>query len=82
MSAVTSPMAMAASPPSSPEGMRNVRPQSMYTASSPEHAQRRRPQSMMMRPPRSTSRLSMASSKGGATRLSDEEGKTAVKVGE
>lgn len=73
---------MAASPPATPEAMRSARPQSMYATNvSPEIAQKSRPQSMMMGPPRSRSRLSVASSRGGTTRGSDEDGKTAVKVG-
>jgi hypothetical protein len=39
-----------------------------------------RPMSAMMRPPRSNSRMSMGSKQGGS-RASDEDGKTAVKVG-
>lgn len=39
-----------------------------------------RPISAVMRTPRSTSRLSMSSRQGGS-RASDEDGKTAVKVG-
>lgn len=39
-----------------------------------------RPYSALMRTPRSNSRLSM-SSKHGGSRASDEDGKTAVKVG-
>lgn len=34
-----------------------------------------------MRTPRSNSRLSMSSKQGGGSRASDEDGKTAVKVG-
>ena len=75
---------MAASPPATPEGMRRARPQSMFAPNvSPETVTRSpRPQSMMMGPPRSRSRLSIASTRGGTTRISDEEAKTAVKVGE
>lgn len=75
-------MAMAMSPPTSPGSMQSMRPQSMYVTSSPEQVQKPRPQSLMMRPLRSTSRLSIASSKGEPTRLSDEDAKTTVKVGE
>ncbi|PMD35547.1 putative chromosome-associated kinesin KIF4B [Hyaloscypha variabilis F] len=39
-----------------------------------------RPVSAMMRPPRTTSRMSMASKGGGGSRASDEDGKTSVKV--
>lgn len=39
-----------------------------------------RPMSAMIRPPRSNSRMSMSSKQGGS-RASDEDGKTAVKVG-
>jgi hypothetical protein len=35
----------------------------------------------MMRPPRTTSRMSMTSKGGGGSRASDEDGKTSVKVG-
>ncbi|KAK5079057.1 hypothetical protein LTR64_002522 [Lithohypha guttulata] len=70
---------MATSPPTTPDAVRNGRPQSMYTPSfSPEAVQKSRPQSMMMG--RSRSRLSIASSKGGTTRNSDEDSKTAVRV--
>lgn len=81
VSAAAVSMAMAASPPTSPGGVHNMRPQSMYVNSSPEQVQKPRPHSLMMRPPRSTSRLSIASSKGEPTRLSDEDVKTTVKVG-
>ncbi|KAK5938381.1 hypothetical protein PMZ80_009351 [Knufia obscura] len=71
---------MAASPPATPEATRNVRPQSMFAPNvSPEAVHKSRPQSMMG-PPRSRSRMSRASSRGGTTRVSDEEAKTAVKV--
>ncbi|EKG19157.1 hypothetical protein MPH_03527 [Macrophomina phaseolina MS6] len=39
-----------------------------------------RPMSAMMRPPRSSSRMSMSSRAGGGSRASDEDSKTAVKV--
>ncbi|EHK98979.1 P-loop containing nucleoside triphosphate hydrolase [Glarea lozoyensis ATCC 20868] len=39
-----------------------------------------RPASAMMRPPRTTSRMSMTSKAGGGSRASDEDGKTSVKV--
>ena len=40
-----------------------------------------RPMSAMMKPPRSSSRMSMTSKAGGGSRASDEDGKTSVKVG-
>lgn len=40
-----------------------------------------RPMSAMMRPPRSSSRMSVSSRAGGGSRASDEDSKTAVKVG-
>ncbi|KAH8601461.1 putative chromosome-associated kinesin KIF4B [Bisporella sp. PMI_857] len=39
-----------------------------------------RPASAIMRPPRTNSRMSMTSKVGGASRASDEDGKTSVKV--
>ena len=42
---------------------------------------KQRPQSAIMRPPRSNSRMSQ-SSKQNASRMSDEDGKTSVKVGQ
>jgi hypothetical protein len=73
---------MVVSAPGSPEPQqKQARPQSMYGAASPEHVQKSRPQSMMYRqPPRSQSRMSQ-SSKQGASRASDEDAKTAVRVG-
>jgi kinesin family protein 4/21/27 len=41
-----------------------------------------RPMSMLVRPNRSSSRMSMSSRKGPDSKYSDEDGKTAVKVGE
>jgi hypothetical protein len=58
---------MATSPPTSPNG--HTMP---------------RPKSAMIRPasrPRSASRMSSSSKTGAGTRYSDEDGKTAVKVG-
>lgn len=40
-----------------------------------------RPMSAMFRSPRSNSRLSMSSKHGGGSRASDDDAKTAVKVG-
>jgi len=40
-----------------------------------------RPMSVVMKPPRSSSRMSMTSKAGGGSRASDEDGKTSVKVG-
>ena len=62
---------MAASPPASP--------------ASPQGAIPQRPMSMMIqpRPVRSASRMSVSGARlGTASRFSDEDGKTAVKVGE
>ncbi|RVX75101.1 hypothetical protein B0A52_01378 [Exophiala mesophila] len=71
---------MISSPPGSPDGTRQIRPQSMYTVPSPDASQSRRPQSMVTRPPpRSHSRMSQSSRHGGS-RASDEDAKTAVKV--
>ena len=81
-----SAMAIAVSPPGTPTGAGsvsgNVRPQSMYTpAISPEAITKSRPQSMMVGTGRSRSRLSLASSRGGINRGSDDDARTAVKVG-
>jgi len=76
---------MVSSQPGSPDGLRQVRPQSMYAAPSPEAVQKQRPQSMAGRPARSPSRMSQSrmsqSSKHCGSRASDEDGKTSVKVG-
>ncbi|KIW90712.1 uncharacterized protein Z519_08495 [Cladophialophora bantiana CBS 173.52] len=70
---------MVSSPPASPDGARQMRPQSMYTASSPDAFQKNRPQSTVPRPPRSNSRMSQSSNHIGS-RASDEDAKTSVKV--
>ncbi|KIY03850.1 uncharacterized protein Z520_00541 [Fonsecaea multimorphosa CBS 102226] len=70
---------MVSSPPASPDGARQMRPQSMYSASSPDPLQKNRPQSMAGRPPRSNSRMSQSSNHIGS-RASDEDAKTSVKV--
>ncbi|EXJ76719.1 uncharacterized protein A1O5_01227 [Cladophialophora psammophila CBS 110553] len=70
---------MVSSPPASPDGARQMRPQSMYTASSPDPFQKNRPQSTAPRPPRSNSRMSQSSNHIGS-RASDEDAKTSVKV--
>ena len=83
-------MAVAVSPPATPEasraGIGSARPQSMYAPTiSPETTTRSRPQSMMMGTTgKSRNRLSIASSRGGAvTRgADDDDARTAVKVGE
>jgi hypothetical protein len=48
---------------------------------SPPGVQQQRPMSAMLRSNRSSSRMSMSSRHGGGSRASDEDGKTAVKVG-
>ncbi|KAH0844372.1 hypothetical protein AYO21_00840 [Fonsecaea monophora] len=70
---------MVSSPPASPDGARQIRPQSIYSASSPDPFQKNRPQSMSGRPPRSHSRMSQSSNHIGS-RTSDEDVKTSVKV--
>lgn len=50
------------------------------TFSPPQSPTATRPVSTIIRPPRSTSRMSISSRPGGS-RASDEDGKTAVKVG-
>ena len=77
-------MAMVDSAPGSPEPLKQARPHSYFGAPSPEQTHKSRPQSMMYRPPpRSQSRMSQSSYSGkqGASRVSDDEGKTAVRVG-
>ncbi|OAP62988.1 hypothetical protein AYL99_02215 [Fonsecaea erecta] len=70
---------MVSSPPASPDGARQMRHQSMYSASSPDPLQKNRPQSTAGRPPRSQSRMSQSSNHIGS-RASDEDVKTSVKV--
>ncbi|KAI9809169.1 MAG: hypothetical protein M1825_002460 [Sarcosagium campestre] len=48
--------------------------------SSPPAHMNQRPMSAMIRPPRSSSRMSVSSKHGGASRMSDDDGKTSVKV--
>ena len=76
--------AMVVSAPGSPESLKQARPHSYFGAPSPEQTQKSRPQSMMYRPPpRSQSRMSQSSYSGkqGQSRTSEDDGKTAVKVG-
>ncbi|KAL2419486.1 Kinesin-like protein KIF21A [Exophiala dermatitidis] len=70
----------ASAPPATPEATRQVRAQSMYSAPSPDPFQKQRPQSLIGRPPpRSQSRMSQ-SSNHVASKASDEDTKTSVKV--
>src|SRR2546430_9462081 len=73
---------MMVSPPASPDSAARSQSQStMVAQSSPETVKRPRPQSMMYRPSTSNSRPSNGSRHENASRTSDDEGRTSVKVG-